>query len=160
MQRPVKKERIFVNSYTMKESGDDVQFKVDLGRIHSNVFKIELQQIAIENKFLNFYDSFRGNFRDLSFSYNFTTYSITIDQYINMDNLSSLILNKTGINFNIQFTNGTIYADPTSRLRLTNPTGNSIIFTGFGWSKLGFELGKVFTFANNRLDASFLADFG
>ena len=79
MQRSVKKERIFVNNYTMKESGNDVQFRVDLGRVHSNVFKIELQQLALENKFLNFYESFRGNFRDLSFQYNFFNYTVTID---------------------------------------------------------------------------------
>ena len=55
-----------------------------------------------------------------------------------MDNLSAFIQEKTGFNFDIKFTNGTIYADPNARLRLTAGTGNSITFTGFGWAKLGF----------------------
>ena len=70
----------------------------------------------VENKFLNMYDSQRGNFRDLSLTFADERYTITVDQYLTMDNLSALIQSKTGTNFNIKFDNGTIYADPGSRI--------------------------------------------
>jgi hypothetical protein len=77
-----------------------------------------------------------------------------------MENLSSFILEKTGVNLDIRFDNDTLYSTPTSRLRLLSMTGTSIQFLGYGWSKLGFELNKLFIFINNTLDGSFLPDFG
>lgn len=44
MEKQIRRERIFINSYTQKQkTDDDVRFRVDLGRIHSGVFKVELQ---------------------------------------------------------------------------------------------------------------------
>ena len=162
IQKTVKRERVFINSYTMSQPGDnDVQFRVDLGRVHNNVFKVEAQQLVVENKFLNMYDSQRGNFRDLSLTFEGVLYTITVDQYLTMDNLSSLIQSKTGTNFNIKFDNGTIYADPGSRIQFSATNGQQITFNGFGWSKLGFVLDTVQTFSGlGKVTASFLPDFG
>ena len=42
-QKQVRVDRIFVNSYTMKQKTDtDVEFRVDLGRVYNQAFKIEL----------------------------------------------------------------------------------------------------------------------
>jgi hypothetical protein len=159
-----RQERVFVNSYTMKQAtDDDVKFRVDLGRVHSNVFRVELQQAILENKFCNFYDSQGGDFRDLSFSYTnggTTTYRIFIDQFLTILNLNTIVQQKTGRNFQIKFSNDTLYGDATTVLRLRDVAGRIFTPIGFGWTKLGFEL-RPYTFSlAGIVDASFLPDFG
>lgn len=99
----------------------------------------------VENKFLNFYDSQEGDFRDLSFSYTnggTTTYRILIDQFLTILNLNTFVQQKSGKNFQIKFSNDTIYGDATTVLKLTDVAGRIFTPIGFGWTKLGFVINK------------------
>ncbi len=80
-----KPHRIYVNSYTQRSSGNDVDCVIDLGTNYL-VSSIQLDTVAMDNLFMNFYQSQGKDFRRLSFNgslggVNFQT-SISIDQYI------------------------------------------------------------------------------
>jgi hypothetical protein len=73
--------RIYVNSYMMKSLGNDTNFEVQLGNLY-RFDEIQLDSAVIENQFLNFYESWDTDFRNLGVTIGGNTYSITIDQHV------------------------------------------------------------------------------
>lgn len=62
-----KAQRIFVNTYTQKVDGNDVNCTVDLGTNYL-VQTIQLDTVAIDNLFMNFYQSQGKDFRVMNFN--------------------------------------------------------------------------------------------
>jgi hypothetical protein len=85
-------ERIYVNSYMMKTTGDDTQFEVDLGGQYT-FDEIQLDSAILENSFCNFYQSCKTDFRQLGVIIAGATYQITIDQHVTWDQLIALFNN-------------------------------------------------------------------
>lgn len=78
-------ERIYVNTYTNKQHGNDVIMTCLLGRPYT--FKtIRLDQVSMENYWTTNYKSQYKNFTDLSFAINngmaIINVPITVTQYI------------------------------------------------------------------------------
>ena len=85
-------ERIYVNSYMMKTTGDDTQFEVDLGGQYT-FDEIQLDSAILENSFCNFYQSWKTDFRQLGVIIAGATYQINIDQHVAWDQLIALFNN-------------------------------------------------------------------
>jgi hypothetical protein len=118
---------------------------------------------------MNFYPSKKGDFRDLTFRRinggGTITHVVQIDRFISINNLSTFIQEKTGVNFDIKFSNGTLFGDPTTVIQLTGLIGQTFIPVGFGWTKLGFDfqlgVDKPYIFpAGGKINADYLPDFG
>jgi hypothetical protein len=62
-----KPQRIFVNTYTQKLQGSDTDCVVDLGTNYL-VSSIQLDTVAMDNLFMNFYQSQGKDFRILQFN--------------------------------------------------------------------------------------------
>ena len=143
----------------MRQASDsDVEFRVDLGRTFSGVKKIELQHACIENKFLNFYQSTKGDFRDFSFRIGDQTYSIQADIFLTIDNISEFLLRKTSVALSVLYENETTFPDPGDCLIIKSETLSGITLLGFGWTKIGFEQG-AYVFVSKKISALRLPDF-
>ena len=71
-------QRLYVNSYMMKTSGNDTNFEVDLGGNYE-FDEIQLDSATLENSFCNFYESWKTDFRILGVTIGGTNYQIVID---------------------------------------------------------------------------------
>jgi len=72
---------------------------------------------------MNFYPSNRGDFRDLTFKINNVLKTVFVDRFLTINNLSSFIQEKSNINFDIKFSNGTLFGDPTTVIQLSRVQG-------------------------------------
>ena len=74
--------RIYINSYMQKLDGDDTEFTLDLGSLHT-FNKIQLDSAIIENQFTTFYESYKTDFSQMSVTFNAIGGAVT--RTVNLD---------------------------------------------------------------------------